>query len=262
MSFAQQVVWITGASAGIGEALALEFARAGARLVLSARNVAELERVGAACAPAEVLVLPLDLADSSSFADSAAQVLAHYGRLDVLVNNGGISQRSLALDTSLDVHRRLMETNYFGTVALTKAVLPHLIGQGRGQVVVVSSLVGKFGSPYRSAYAASKHALHGFFDSLRAEIWQTGVGITIICPGFVRTGVSINALTADGSPQRTMDEATEHGLAPAELARRAVRAIARRQDEVYIGGRETLGVYLKRFVPSLFNRVLRKAQVR
>ncbi|TGE21619.1 SDR family oxidoreductase [Hymenobacter aquaticus] len=262
MSFAHHVIWITGASSGIGEALAKEFARAGARLVLSARNVPELERVRAACAPAEVLILPLDLAGRADFPTLAAQVLAHYGRLDVLINNGGLSQRSLALETSLAVHRQLMEVNYFGTVALTQAVLPHLIGQGHGQIVVVSSLVGKFGSPYRSAYAASKHALHGFFDSLRAEIWQTGVGITIICPGFIRTGVSINALTADGSPQRTMDEATARGLAPEKLAREAVRAIARRRQEVYIGGRETLGVYLKRFVPGLFSRVLRRAKVR
>lgn len=262
MSFAHQVVWITGASAGIGEALAQEFARAGARLVLSARNVAELERVAAACAPAEVLLVPLDLGLADTLPACADKVQAHYGRLDVLINNGGISQRSLALDTSLDVHRRLMEVNYFGTVALTKAVLPQLVSQKSGQIVVVSSLVGKFGSPYRSAYAASKHALHGFFDSLRTEIWQSGVGITIICPGFVRTGVSINALTADGSPQRTMDAATEQGLAPEVLARKALRAIAQRREEVYIGGRETLGVYLKRLVPGLFSRVLRKAQVR
>jgi dehydrogenase/reductase SDR family protein 7B len=262
MSFAQQVVWITGASAGIGEALAKEFARLGARLVLSARNVAELERVQAACAPAEVLLVPLDLAQAETLPACVEKVLRHYARIDVLVNNGGISQRSLALETSLDVHRRLMEVNYFGTVALTKAVLPHLLEQGGGQVVVISSLVGKFGSPYRSAYAASKHALHGFFDSLRAEIWRTGVGITIICPGFIRTGVSINALTADGSPQRTMDAATEKGLAPETLARQAVCAIAGRRQEVYIGGRETLGVYLKRFVPGLLSRVLRNAQVR
>ncbi|MCB2406745.1 SDR family oxidoreductase [Hymenobacter lucidus] len=262
MSFAQHVVWITGASAGIGEALAREFARAGARLVLSGRNVAELQRVAAACAPAEILVVPLDLADGTTFAACTAQVLAHFGRIDILVNNGGISQRSLALETSLDVHRQLMEVNYFGTVALTKEVLPHLIAQGSGQVVVVSSLVGKFGTPYRSAYSASKHALHGFFDSLRAEIWSTGVGVTIICPGFIRTGVSINALTADGSPQRTMDAATERGMAPEKLARAAVRAIACRKQEVYIGGRETLGIYLKRWVPGLFSRVLRKAQVR
>lgn len=262
MRFTNQVVWITGASTGIGEALALAFAQEGARLVLSARNEAALHRVAAACAPAETLVLPLDLADAAALPATVAQVLARYGRLDVLVNNGGVSQRSLALETSLDVDRRLMEVNYFGTVALTKAALPALLKQGRGRVVVVSSLVGKFGTPYRSAYAASKHALHGFFDSLRAELAGTGVGITLVCPGFVRTGVSVNALTGDGTSLGSMDEATARGLAPAVFAGRALSAIARGRNEVYIGGRETLGVYLKRFAPGLFARLLSKAKVR
>jgi short-subunit dehydrogenase len=262
MKFHNQVVWITGASSGIGEALAKAFAREGAKLVLSARNEAELRRVAADCAPAEALVLPLDLADAASLPPKVQQVLAHYGRLDVLLNNGGVSQRSLALETSLDVDRRLMEVNYFGTVALTKAVLPQLLQQRSGRVVTISSLVGKFGTPYRSAYAASKHALHGFFDSLRAELTATGVDITIICPGFIRTGVSINALTGDGPTLGTMDEATEKGLAPAEFARRALPIIARGEREAYIGGKETLGVYLKRFVPGIFAKLLTRAKVR
>ncbi|QDA60491.1 SDR family oxidoreductase [Hymenobacter jejuensis] len=262
MNFSKQVVWITGASSGIGEALAREFARNGARLVLSGRNTAELARVGAACAPAETLVLPLDLGDAPSFPGKVAEVLARYGRIDILVNNGGISQRSLALETALDVDRRLMEINYFGTVALTKAVVPTMISQGRGRVVVVSSLVGKFGTPYRSAYAASKHALHGFFDSLRTELEATGVGVSILCPGFVRTGISVNALTGDGTPLRTMDEATAKGLPPAVFARRAVRAIAQGRNEVYIGGRETWGVLLKRFAPGLFAKFVGRAKVR
>ncbi|MCC3156558.1 SDR family oxidoreductase [Hymenobacter sp. 15J16-1T3B] len=262
MSFQNQVVWVTGASAGIGEALARAFAQAGARLVLSARNEADLQRVAAACAPAEVLVVPLDLANAASLPAKAAQVLAHFGRLDVLVNNGGVSQRSLALETALEVDRRLMEVNYFGTVALSKAVLPQLLRQGRGRIVTISSLVGKFGTPYRSAYAASKHALHGFFDSLRAELRGSGVGVTMLCPGFIRTGVSVNALTGDGRALGTMDEATEKGLAPAEFARRALPLIARGENEAYIGGRETLGVYLKRFAPGLFARFLTRAKVR
>ncbi|GAB3829900.1 SDR family oxidoreductase [Hymenobacter jeollabukensis] len=261
MSFQNQVVWVTGASAGIGEALARAFARAGARLVLSARNEAELQRV-AACTPAETLVVPLDLADAASLPAKVQLVLAHFGRLDVLVNNGGVSQRSLALETSLEVDRRLMEVNYFGTVALSKAVLPQLLAQGSGRIVTISSLVGKFGTPYRSAYAASKHALHGFFDSLRAELHGSGVGITILCPGFIRTGVSVNALTGDGRALGTMDEATEQGLAPAEFARRALPLIARGENEAYIGGRETLGVFLKRFAPGLFARFLTRAKVR
>lgn len=230
--------------------------------MLSARNRAALEKVAAACAPAETLVLPLDLAQPLDFPAAVGQVLAQFGRLDILINNGGISQRSLALETGLDVDRRLMEVNYFGTMALTKTVLPHLLRQGAGRVAVVSSLVGKFGTPYRSAYAASKHALHGFFDSLRAELTVTGVGITIICPGFIRTGVSINALTGDGTPLGTMDEATAKGLAPADFARQAAHAIAQGRNEVYIGGRETWGVLLKRLAPGLFTRFLSRAKVR
>ncbi|RAK68164.1 SDR family oxidoreductase [Hymenobacter edaphi] len=262
MSFRNQVVWVTGASAGIGEALARAFAQAGARLVLSARNEAELQRVAAACAPAETLVVPLDLADAASLPAKVPLVLARYGRLDVLVNNGGVSQRSLALETALDVDRRLMEVNYFGTVALSKAVLPLLLRQGSGRIVTISSLVGRFGTPYRSAYAASKHALHGFFDSLRAELHGSGVGISLICPGFIRTAVSVNALTGDGRALGTMDEATANGLAPAEFARRALPLIARGENEAYIGGRETLGVYLKRFAPGLFAWLLTRARVR
>lgn len=262
MDFRGKVVWITGASAGIGDALAQELARHGARLVLSARNELELERVAAACAPAETLVLPLDLAAPDTFAAAVAAVQAHFGRLDVLINNGGISQRSLALETSLEVDRRLMEVDYFGPVALTKAVLPGMLAQGNGRVVVISSLVGKFGTPYRSAYSAAKHALHGFFDSLRAELHGSGVGVSIICPGFIRTGVSVNALTGDGRALGQMDEATAAGLAPAEFARRAVCALAQERDEVAIGGRETWGVLLKRLAPGLFAWVLRRAKVR
>lgn len=262
MSFQDQVVWITGASAGIGEALALALARQGARLILSARNEAALRRVAAACAPAEALVLPLDLADAAALPATVQRALAHFDRIDVLINNGGVSQRSLALETALDVDRRLMEVNYFGTVALTKAVLPALLARRSGRIVVISSLVGKFGTPYRSAYAASKHALHGFFDSLRAELHGSGVGISIICPGFIHTGVSVNALTGDGTALGTMDEATAGGLAPAEFARRALRVIGRGETEAYIGGKETLGVYLKRFVPGIFARMLTRAKVR
>lgn len=262
MTFNKQVVWITGASTGIGEALALEFARQGARLVLSARNVLALERVQAACAPAPALVVPLDITDAASLPAAVELVLAHYGRLDVLFNNAGLSQRSLALETTLAVDRQLMEVNYFGTVALTKAVLPHLLRQGSGQIVVVSSLVGKFGSPYRSAYAASKHALHGFFDSLRAELTDKGIGVTLICPGFIRTNISVNALTGDGAPLGTMDDATNQGMVPAVFAQRALRAVAKGRNEVYIRGRETMGVLLKRLSPGLFAQLLTKAKVR
>ena len=262
MSFKNQVIWLTGASSGIGEALALALAGQGARLVLSARTEAALRRVQAACAPAEAIVLPLDLDEPAAFEAAVAAVWRHYGRLDVLVHAGGLSQRALALETTLAVDRRLMETNYFGTVGLTKAVLPRLLVQGTGQLVVISSLVGKFGTPYRSAYAASKHALHGFFDSLRAELAGTGVTITILCPGFIHTNVSVHALAGDGQPLGTMDEATANGLAPAQFARRALRAIGRGVREANIGGPETYGVLLKRWLPGLFARMLPRTRVR
>ena len=178
--FSGQVVWITGASSGIGEALTLAFAKCGAKLVLSARRRDELERVAAKCGAADVFVLPMDLAKSDHFDALAAQVLERFGRIDVVVHNGGVSQRALVKDTQMEVHRRVMEVNYFGTVALTRAVLPAMLAARRGQFVVISSVAGKLGTPLRAAYCASKHALHGFFDCLRAEVWRHNVAVLVV----------------------------------------------------------------------------------
>ena len=262
-TFQDKVIWITGASAGIGAAFAQECAAVGARLVLSARRESALNAVAMQIGiPAErCLILPLDLAEPEMMAEKAAQVMAHFGQVDYLLHNGGISQRSLVCETDFGVFRRLIEVNYLGTVALTQAVLPAMIAQGSGHFAVVSSLVGKFGTPMRAGYAGSKHALHGFFDSLRAELWADGIRVTLICPGFIRTDVSINALTADGSPQKTMDATTGQGLAPAVCARRMLKAIRRKKEEVYIGKKEVAAVYLKRYFPRIFSRILRKAKV-
>lgn len=258
-----KVVWITGASAGIGAALARASAAQGARLVLSARRTAELEKVAAGIGlPAQdVLVLPLDLLDTASFAEKVKAVRTRFGRVDLVIHNAGISQRSLVRDTTYEVDRRIMEVNFLGTAALTKAVLPTMLEQGGGQFAVVSSLVGKFGTPLRSAYSASKHALHGYFDSLRAELWRENIAVTIVCPGFIRTEVSVNALTGDGSPQNRMDNATSNGMDPDRFARKMLRAVARKRREVYIGGFEVRAVYLKRFVPGLFAQRIRKVKV-
>lgn len=174
MSFRDQVVWITGASSGIGEALAYAVSERGARLIVSARREQKLLEVQAACAdPHAHLVLPLDLTDPEAIEPAATAALKHGNRIDILIHNAGLSQRSLAKHTSLEVVRRILETNFFGTVALTVALLPAMLERRVGRFVVVTSLVGKFGTPLRSAYAASKHALHGFFDSLRAEVALT-----------------------------------------------------------------------------------------
>lgn len=261
-TFADQNVWITGASSGIGEALAYAFSAQGARLVLSARRQAQLEAVRSRCTnPDRHLVVPLDLAQSATIPGIVENVLEQTARIDILVNNGGVSQRSLAKETPIDVDRRIMEINYFGTIALTKALLPSMLARKAGRIVVISSVVGKFGSPVRSTYSASKHALHGFFDSLRAEVHDDGLQVTIVCPGFVTTDISVNALTKDGSAQGTMDTAQANGMSADECAARILRAVASGKDEVYIGGREIIGVHINRFAPGLFNRIIRRTSV-
>lgn len=262
--FYQKRIWITGASSGIGEALAYAFAEHGAQLILSARNEDELRRVAMEStkrgAPA-VLIQQLDLARHDAIPGIVDIVLKQVGKVDILINCGGISQRSRALDTSLEVEKQLMNVNFFGTVALTKALLPSMLTHQLGHIVTVTSLTGKFGSPMRSAYAASKHALHGYFDSLRAELANTPIQVTLVCPGFVRTKVSIHALTGSGQQQGTMDNATDKGLSPEDAAQRTLRAIQQGKEEIWFGGKEVLGVYLKRFFPAYFSKVLRRAKV-
>jgi short-subunit dehydrogenase len=260
-----KVIWITGASSGIGEALAYALARKGTKLILSARRKEELERVKGNC-PAEsqpnIRVLPVDLTQSSTLQLSVEAAIQLFGHIDILVNNGGVSQRSLIKETSTEVDRKLMEVNYFGAVSLTKYLLPHFIQRRQGHYVVVSSLTGKFGTPYRSGYAASKHALHGFFDAVRAEHYGDHIRVTMICPGFIHTPITYSALTGDGSTLNKMDEAQYKGKPAEWCAAKIAKAIESKKEEVYIGGREVMGVYLKRFLPTLFSKIIRKVAVR
>jgi dehydrogenase/reductase SDR family protein 7B len=265
ISFHNKVIWVTGASSGIGEAVAKALALKGAILILSSRKEPELERVKNELQGENVgktRILPLDLAVTNSLAEKAQEALSYFGRVDVLVASGGISQRSIAVETSTEVDQRLMDVNFFGTVVLAKAILPTMIENGFGYIVPISSLVGKFGSPYRSAYAASKHALHGFFDSLRAENYQKNIYVTIVTPGFIKTNVSVNALTEDGKALNEMDDAQAKGM-PAELcAKKIVKGMERTKNELLIGGKERFGVYIKRFFPNLFAKIIRTAKVR
>lgn len=257
-----KVIWITGASSGIGEALVYELNALDAKLIISSRNRDELFRVKQKCRnQIDVHVLSLDLEDSLSLPTKAADALRIYGRIDILINSGGISQRALALETDFKTEQRFMDVNFWGTTILSKAVLPNMIKQNSGTIVCVSSLVGKFGTRFRSAYAASKHALHGYFDSLRIELDNPNIHILLACPGFIKTKVTINALTADGSKQGTMDSAQENGMPAEECAKQIIKAIEKKKDEVYIGGKETKGVLLKRFLPGLFAKIIKKAKV-
>lgn len=265
MDLQNKVVWLTGASSGIGEALAAAFARNKVKLVLSARREDELKRVAHAIGLAEqdYMILPLDLENQASFDAKKNEVLNRFGRIDILINNGGISQRSLAYETEVSVDRKLMEVNYFGTIALSKSVLKHFMERKSGMIVTVTSAVGKFGSPWRSGYAASKHALHGFFDSLRAEVYNDGIQILLVCPGFIQTNVSKNALTGTGTALGTMDNATANGLTAAECASQIVKAIQAEKQEVFIGGfKESLGIWMKRISPWFLSVMLRKMAVR
>lgn len=242
--------------------MALQAAAAGAKVVISARRREVLDAVRAECAhPNDVAVVPLDQADLAQSASAAREALAAFGGLDVVVLNGGISQRSLAIDTDIKVDQQLMTVNYLSNVAIVKAILPQLIAQPSAKIGVISSLVGRVGSPYRTGYAASKHALHGFFDSLRAEIPET-VSITIVCPGFVKTNVSVNALTGDGSALGKMDRAQATGLDVESSAARALAAIEGRKLEVYIAGPEGRAIWLQRFAPGMLAKMLRSAKVR
>lgn len=259
-AFQGKVVWITGASSGIGEALAHEFAAAGAKLILSARRETELLRVKNDCSLSDdrCLILPLDLADTSSIDTKTRQAIDKFGRIDLLVNNGGFSQRSLTKDTSIDIDRKVMEVNFFGTVAVTKSVLPHMLAQKSGHIVVISSIAGKFGFFFRSAYSASKHALHGFFESLRLEVADDNIKVLLVCPGKIRTNISLNAITGTGDKHNKMDEATDQGLSAEACAQQILSAIRKEKEEVYIGGKELMAVTVKRLFPGLFSKMIRK----
>jgi short-subunit dehydrogenase len=263
-----KVVWVTGASSGIGEALVYELVRHGARLIISARRKDELERVKGNCqklGATSVEILPLDLSQINTLSLTTEVALQFYGQVDILVNNGGISQRSLAKETALDVDRRLMEVNYFGTITLTKNLMPHLITRGHGHIVNITSVTGLIGTPYRSGYAASKHALHGFFNSLRAELWKDShsIYVTLICPGWTNTNLSITALKGDGTPQNKKDDTHATGLSPEFVAKKIIKAIKGNANQIIVGGwKETMAVYVNRFSSSLFARIVRSAKVK
>ncbi len=256
----QKVIWITGASSGIGEALALELAKFPVKLVLSARRKEELERVASLTdlSSEDLFVLPMDMLDIDAIPSKVLNVIEYFGQIDMVIHNAGISQRSMVKDTVFQVYRDLMEINFFSIVALTQAVLPHFTQRQKGHFVAISSVAGKIGTPLRGGYGATKHAVIAFFDSLRAEVYPDNIDVTVICPGYIKTQISFNALSGDGSKHNKMDDNQAKGMSPDECAHRIVQAIITKKSEVYIGGwYEVMGVYLKRFFPNLVYKTLR-----
>jgi len=255
MNFVQKTVWVTGASSGIGEALVWEFAKLGADVVLSSRNIEKLDQLAKELAnkfKVKTDVIPLDLGDNNSVLKAVDEFKKQHHKIDILVNNAGISQRSLLIETPVEVDRKVFEINFFGAITLTKGILPMMLEAGGGHIVVMSSVVGKFGITLRSAYSASKHALHGFFETLRCELSDRNIRVTILCPGRIRTNISVNALKKDGSLYNKMDEGQAKGLSPKIFARRVIKAIKRNRKEVATGGKEILMIYIRRFLPWLY----------
>ena len=262
--FRNKIVWITGASSGIGKEAAIQLNNQGAKLILSSRKEPDLIALKQMLSnPDSVFVLPIDLAKPETFDEAVNAVYKKFGKVDILFNNAGISQRSYAIDTDISVDRRLMEINYFGTVALTKAVLPRMLKDGGGHFAVVTSIVGKFGFGVRSAYSASKHALHGFFESLYIELNKEGIEITLIAPGPIQTNISMNALGGDGKPTGEMDEMQQNGMPVDRAVTKMLGAIANKKKEIIIGGfKEKLGVSIKAFWPKLFFKMASKQNPR
>lgn len=259
-----KTIWITGASSGIGEALALQYATQGHNLILSARRQNELERVANSCQTlgGNCYILPLDLANLKNPETLVQEALAFTGSIDIMVNNGGISQRGLAAETSMEVVRKIMEVNFFGQVALSSALLPYFIKAGGGQFAVLSSLTGKFGYGLRSTYAASKHALHGYFESLAVENFKHNIHVTMICPGRILTNISLNAINGDGSNYGKMDDGQKNGIEVTVCAEKIIKAINKKKREILIGKMDLIMVYLKRFLPSLFFKIAVKLDPR
>lgn len=260
-SFENKVVWITGASSGIGEAIALAFAKEGAKLVLTARREDELIRVKTKTRLPDksVLILPFDVTEFEKAEQCVAKIIAYFQRIDIIVHNAGVSQRSYIKDTDLSVYQKIMDIDFFSTVAITKAALPYMLKQQSGHFIIMSSVAGKIGTIMRSGYNAAKHALHGFYDSLRAEYYEDNIKVTTICPGYIRTNISVNALNESGSKFGKMDSNQANGIPPEECAARILKAVKKDKKEIYIGGlKEVAAIYVKRFFPALLFAQVRK----
>lgn len=264
MNYQGKTIWITGASSGIGEAFTRAFHKEGANLILSSRREDALREVKESLADdtSNVKIITLDLTEDDSFPQKTQEALNAFGQIDVLINNGGVSQRSEVLESEMSMYRRLMEINYFGSVGLTKQVLPHMVERKSGHIIVTSSVAGKMGTKYRSGYAASKHAVQGFFNSLRQEMYEHNVAVTLLCPGFIKTNITKNALTGDGSKFNKMGDAHSKAMTADEMVAKVMPKIKAQKEEIYVTGmREGLALWIQRVSPTLLNKILKNQKV-
>ena len=253
MDYKNKVVWITGASSGIGKGLVLEYFKRRATIIASDRNEEGLKELKNSINGTDenFIIKPFDLMKTENISEIVDSVIQQTKKIDILINVGGISQRSLTVETPMEVYRRIFEINFFGTVALTKAVLPYMIKQGGGKIAGTSSIVGKFGFPLRSAYSASKHAIHGFMETVRAENVKNNVKVSVLIPGRVQTNISVNALTKEGIAHGKMDDGQAGGITVEKAAITIRKGIENNKNEILVGAKELIMVHIRRFLPRL-----------
>jgi short-subunit dehydrogenase len=259
MTFENKTIWITGASSGIGEACACLLAKEKANLILTALEADLLANVQEKCVllGGKCEILPCDLSDIENIPALVDKALGFFGRIDIMYNNAGISQRAKAADTLFEVDKKIMDVNFFAPVRITKLLLPRMIENGGGTFVTTTSISGRFGFPLRSAYCASKHALYGFFFSFHAEYYAQNIRCVLICPGRVKTNISFYALEENGKQHGKMDAGQAGGISVDKAAKKIIKAIRRQTPETLVGSTELLMVYFKRFIPALNRKLAR-----
>jgi short-subunit dehydrogenase len=259
--FENKVIWITGASSGIGEACAYELSKQHAKLILTAFEIDILHQVKEKClllGAKDVQALSADLSLLDTIEPLSENAWNIFGTIDLIYNNAGISQRSTTIDTGFEVMKKIMDVNYFAPIIITKTILPKMIENGGGHIAITTSISGKFGFPLRSAYCSSKHALYGFFETVAAEYYNDNIQVTIVCPGRVQTNISYYALEKDGKPHGKLDPGQLKGVTAKQAAKKIIHAFERKKSEILVGKSELLMVYIKRFFPNLCRILTRK----
>jgi dehydrogenase/reductase SDR family protein 7B len=260
MELKNKIIWITGASSGIGEALAYACVKDGAKIIISARRENELKRVADSCKinPENILILPLDLENTKNIEEKVNLVIQKFGRIDLLINNSGMGHRTKAVNTSTEIDRKVMEVNFFGTINLTKAVAKKMQENKSGKIVVIASIMGKYGLPLYSTYSASKFALYGYFESLRQELYNDNIKVLIVSPGFINTDVSTKLLMENGKEYGIKSDSQNKGMSPTDCAKGIIKAIKGNRDHKYVGGYEIFSVFVKQYFPKMFYMLMRK----
>lgn len=257
-----KIVWITGASSGIGASLAIQLNTLGAKVIASARRAEKLIELKNNCPnPQNLMTLPLDITNPISIENAIATV-KQLERLDVVIHNAGIAQKGLVIENEMEVDRKIMETNYFGTVAFTKSIMPIYMKQGYGCFAIVSSFAGVMGIPGRSAYSASKHALHGFFESLKAENISCKLNVSFILPGFINTEITAKGLCGNGSPYGTVETSHRLGMSANQCAKGIIKGLMKSKKRIVVGKIEVFLLTINRISPRLSQYIIKSHPMR